>query len=64
MPVLSIRRRCAALVDQFKSFVRRNRKHLLLGGAALLVFVLVLLRPVLGTPIALALAVVTLRRKP
>ncbi|MGC2998472.1 hypothetical protein ACPF8X_08830 [Streptomyces sp. G35A] len=63
MPVLSIRRRCAGLLDRLIRFTHRNVRHLPLACLAAAVFVLVLVWPVLGTPAALALTVITLRRR-
>ncbi len=63
MPRLSIRRWYAATLDRFGRLTRRNRSHLPMAGVAAAVFVFVLLRPELGTPVALALTVITLRRR-
>lgn len=63
MPRLSIRRWCAGLLDRLVRFTQRNVKLLPSVCLAAAVFVLVLIWPVLGTPVALALTVITLRRR-
>ncbi|MGW6945603.1 hypothetical protein [Streptomyces xanthophaeus] len=63
MPASSIRRTCAKLIEHLRQFTRRNKSNVLIGSAALLIFAFAFVHPALGTPIALALTVVTLRRK-
>jgi hypothetical protein len=57
------RRKFATQLDHLVRFTRQHRMALTFGVAAAVIFALAALRPALGTPLALGLTVIALRRR-